>query len=929
MTYVIEQAGYRNTVGYYTYPKGSPPATVYDIDSLVVIFPSVTEGDFGVVNRGEKVFLGEFPTNTVIGYFVISDGWTGDTICVNRQIIFTDKHLNTYTSEEYRQQTILLKNPEEDKILLGIEDLARPASDNDFNDVVFYITADPFAIDTTDIFKVPAATISGDSIFCDNSGLATVQVDMEGSGPWEIVYTDGTDTTTVENVQETPYIFETNVKDTIRLVSVRNASTFGIVGGSANFWVAPSPSATINKDAFVCEGEQAGTIEVSLEGNAPWSFTYSDGIEEFTITDISEDIYHINAELNQTFSLISVEDRYCNADATGSATLEVKERPSVKLNGFSQICDPEQIATLQTELTGVAPWTIVLEHNGIIDTVVVDEVNTEVKVSEPGEYKIIHVEDAFCVGEVSGGTVEVVAHERPSATLYSSSQICDRENGSITISLTGSAPWSFTYSDGTNEYNVTTSDTSYVIENLPEGTYQITGVEDDFCEGSVEGVVELVSRELPTANIIGDNFICEGGTTELMVNLTGTAPWTFIYSDGTMEEEVSTDLAEYPLGITSAGNFSLVSVMDAYCEGQVSGSVEVMTKELPTAIISGMDSVCTEDETNEITVAFTGDAPWSFVYTDGQEEFEISTDSNPHQLTVTGSGIFQLVAVTDAYCAGSTEGEAEIINVFEELNVEMTNDDFVCFGENINLSLTGDLENITSVLSTDGNGTLVSLSKFEYEYQPADGESGIINFSIELSNSCGDKTITRQIEIQEELAVTFSTSPASDITAENPVTFIPDEDGADSYTWDFGDGNSSSEEIPDHEYLQGGVYTVKLIVEKNGCSNEGEMDVEVEGNKLLYVPNAFNLEAANPENQVVKVYGTGVSENGFHFRIVNRWGKTMYETGSFIEANSSGWTGHNANTGELQSLNVFTYILRGQFEDGEIFERTGTVTLIH
>jgi hypothetical protein len=96
----------------------------------------------------------------------------------------------------------------------------------------------------------------------------------------------------------------------------------------------------------------------------------------------------------------------------------------------------------------------------------------------------------------------------------------------------------------------------------------------------------------------------------------------------------------------------------------------------------------------------------------------------------------------------------------------------------------------------------------------------------------------------------------------------------------------------------------------------------------LYVPNAFNPNALNPENQVVKVYGNNVAEDGFYFKIVNRWGKVMYETKSFSEANMVGWNGVNNNTGESLELNVFTYLLRGKFIEGEEFVRVGTVTLV-
>jgi hypothetical protein len=114
----------------------------------------------------------------------------------------------------------------------------------------------------------------------------------------------------------------------------------------------------------------------------------------------------------------------------------------------------------------------------------------------------------------------------------------------------------------------------------------------------------------------------------------------------------------------------------------------------------------------------------------------------------------------------------------------------------------------------------------------------------------------------------------------------------------------------------------------SGCEGSGSAELEVLSKDELYVPNAFNRRAQNPENQVVKVYGNNIDEYGFAFKIVNRWGKVMYQTNSFYEANSIGWNGINNNNSEEQELNVFSYILNGRFIGGETFERTGTITQV-
>ncbi len=145
VTFVTEGAGYRNALGFYTYPLNSPPTTVADIREMKIIFPNVSlPGSGGNLATGSKVSLGVFPANTGIGWFLIPNGWNGSTVTSQPEIKYSTKSLNTYTAAAYQQQTVLLHDANREIILLGMEDLSRPGGDNDFNDAVFYITANPF-----------------------------------------------------------------------------------------------------------------------------------------------------------------------------------------------------------------------------------------------------------------------------------------------------------------------------------------------------------------------------------------------------------------------------------------------------------------------------------------------------------------------------------------------------------------------------------------------------------------------------------------------------------------------------------------------------------------------------------------------------------------------------------------------------------------
>jgi hypothetical protein len=329
-----------------------------------------------------------------------------------------------------------------------------------------------------------------------------------------------------------------------------------------------------------------------------------------------------------------------------------------------------------------------------------------------------------------------------------------------------------------------------------------------------------------------------------------------------------------------------------------------------------------------IQISLTGTAPFTFVYTDGESETTVTTEDNLYEFTTTEFKTYSLVSLNDANCSGEVDGSATVSDGSENIQVEIDANEYSCFGDVIDLALLGDTDGLTIKWSTEGKGTLENLDQIQTSYTLTENETGVIVFYVEVGNNCAIKTISKEITIIEEIDASFSVFPDKDLVTNTQITFTPTNNNYDEYEWDFGDGNSSSAVISSTEYSVGGYYTVELIVKIAGCEGIGSAELEILSKDELYVPNAFNPSAQNSENQVIKVYGNNVEETGFLFKIVNRWGKVMYETNSFDEANKVGWDGINNNNNEMQELNVFTYILKGRFIEGEPFERIGTVTQV-
>ncbi|RVU01763.1 LruC domain-containing protein [Mucilaginibacter limnophilus] len=145
ITYVSEGAGNLNTLAFYTYTTGNPPARERDIRNATYIFPNASGvGSGGGLKAGDKVKLGRFPKGTTIAFMLIGNSWNGSGVNTGNTTYYSDDNLNPEGTASLRKHSVVLHDSANDLFLIGFEDLPRDgSSDNDFNDLVFYATSNP------------------------------------------------------------------------------------------------------------------------------------------------------------------------------------------------------------------------------------------------------------------------------------------------------------------------------------------------------------------------------------------------------------------------------------------------------------------------------------------------------------------------------------------------------------------------------------------------------------------------------------------------------------------------------------------------------------------------------------------------------------------------------------------------------------------
>ena len=163
ITFVDEGAGYKNTLGFYTYSLSAPPTKAPKINEITIVFPNISADD-GTLKKGDKVFLGRFPKNTGVGFVLIANAFDKGTIVTkNKYFFYSNSNFNPESDPTKRQHSVLLRDSS-GLLIIGFEDLPRNTSggDNDFNDAVFYVTAKPVTalVGTTPLTVGTPTTIS-------------------------------------------------------------------------------------------------------------------------------------------------------------------------------------------------------------------------------------------------------------------------------------------------------------------------------------------------------------------------------------------------------------------------------------------------------------------------------------------------------------------------------------------------------------------------------------------------------------------------------------------------------------------------------------------------------------------------------------------------------------------------------------------------
>ena len=219
-----------------------------------------------------------------------------------------------------------------------------------------------------------------------------------------------------------------------------------------------------------------------------------------------------------------------------------------------------------------------------------------------------------------------------------------------------------------------------------------------------------------------------------------------------------------------------------------------------------------------------------------------STITNPsHNYAANGNYVVTLTVTGP----GGSDTHSEIITV-ADVPVASFNANPTVVGVGVPVDFTDTSTGIITTRDWDfGDGNSSTATNPSHNYSSV----GTYTVTLALTGPSGSDSATTTIQVVAAPIANFAANPTV-ATIGTPINFTDASTGVIStYSWDFGDGNSSTATNPTHNYAATGTYTVTLTVTGPGGSDTASTTVDIVLTPVAnFTVNPMIVELGTPIN---------------------------------------------------------------------------------
>lgn len=397
--------------------------------------------------------------------------------------------------------------------------------------------------------------------------------------------------------------------------------------------------------------------------------------------------------------------------------------------------------------------------------------------------------------------------------------VCDAPPTAVSFTSTSTgniSNYSWTFGDGGASSGPLLSSTNYAYSNVGIYTVRLVVSNNAGCTDTITKQ-SLISIGIVKADFTMPDTACVQNPFSI-INTSSTLSsvqnsfWTF--GDGTTANTIN-PVKTY----SNPGKFSIKLVADyGACKDSITKSIQIVVK--PTVNFTANTTAnCQPPLDVTFTNQSTGGVTYKWYFGDGDS----SSAQNPvHRYNSLGNFTVKLIVTNSNGCIDSIVKPA-FINIsppkiigISPLPVEG------CVPQNVNFQ--PNIQSVDPVIQYEwdfGDAspifTTASLTT-NHSY----GIDGIytVKLKITTKGGCTDSlTVPAAVSVGNKPTALFMASPLV-VCAQDPVQFTDTSMGVPTrWLWEFGDGTTSGEQNPLHQYSDTGFFTVRLTVWRHGCQS--------------------------------------------------------------------------------------------------------------
>jgi hypothetical protein len=469
-------------------------------------------------------------------------------------------------------------------------------------------------------------------------------------------------------------------------------------GGGGNFAVGVLNTTNFNSnynDLFAANAAQTAEVNTTAQTFANWK-------AQANTPDLSSPNALVSFVSTATGNLNIDPSSNCVVHNTGvvvvgvngefdSAATNRQTTPDIGSDEFTPVVQTATIttpspacgpATISVTITGPgAPWSVVYT-DGVTPVTVNNVLASPFTFNAPTgfTYSLVSVTDASGCTLTTAGSVVVM---RPTATITNNGPVCPGSAATLTLSFTGTGPWSYTYTNGITPVSGSTPTSPALVTTGPlaaNTTFTLTAVADANCTATTlpSGTLVVVNP-LPTFTVAQTNVACFGGTTgSITVTASGgTGSYEYSKNGG-----VSWQASNVFSGLSAAPYSVLVrNLGGAQCPAAATQTVTITEPAALTLIATPTPATCASGSNGSISISGGG----------GTGPYQYNLNGGSYQPSGVFSGLapgLYTVGVRDANSCTTSQANVSVGSTNPAPTAALTNNGPVCGGDAATATLT-------------------------------------------------------------------------------------------------------------------------------------------------------------------------------------------------------------------------------------------------